>query len=156
MPIMNNPQSRLTRWATELVYLQRIPIIGAAARVVLWLVGIDIPASVVIAPGLRLNHPSVGLVVHPSTRIEQGVTLFHGVTLGRSDAWRSDSAGGPTGGIIVGAGAVIGAGAVVLFRQGETVVIGDGAIIGANTVITKDVPAGEVWIGNPASRVNTR
>ena len=28
--------------------------------------------------------------------------------------------------------------------------IGEGAIIGAGSVVTKDVPAGEVWVGNPA------
>lgn len=30
------------------------------------------------------------------------------------------------------------------------VTIGDGAMIGAGSVVTKDVPAGEVWVGNPA------
>ena len=28
--------------------------------------------------------------------------------------------------------------------------IGDGAMIGAGSVVTKNVPAGEVWVGNPA------
>lgn len=28
--------------------------------------------------------------------------------------------------------------------------IGDGAIIGAGSVVTKDVPSGEIWAGNPA------
>jgi acetyltransferase-like isoleucine patch superfamily enzyme len=28
--------------------------------------------------------------------------------------------------------------------------IGDGAMVGAGSVVTKDVPAGEVWVGNPA------
>ena len=31
--------------------------------------------------------------------------------------------------------------------------IGDHAIIGAGSVVTKDVPAGEVWAGNPAKRM---
>lgn len=30
------------------------------------------------------------------------------------------------------------------------VTIGDGAIIGAGSVVTKDVPAHEIWVGNPA------
>ena len=30
------------------------------------------------------------------------------------------------------------------------VTIGKGAIIGANAVVTKDVPAYEIWAGNPA------
>ena len=48
----------------------------------------------------------------------------------------------------VGRGASIGAGAVIL--PGLT--IGDGAMIGAGAVVTRDVPAGETWIGNPARR----
>lgn len=43
-------------------------------------------------------------------------------------------------------GATIGAGATLL--PGLT--IGEGAMIGAGSVVTKDVPAGELWIGNPA------
>lgn len=43
-------------------------------------------------------------------------------------------------------GASIGAGAVIL----PGLIIGEGAMIGAGSVVTKDVPAGELWIGNPA------
>lgn len=42
--------------------------------------------------------------------------------------------------------ASIGAGCVIL--PGLT--IGEGAMIGAGSVVTKDVPAGELWMGNPA------
>lgn len=43
-------------------------------------------------------------------------------------------------------GATIGAGAVIL--PGLT--IGEGAFIAAGSVVTKDVPAGELWMGSPA------
>ncbi|MDO5861479.1 MAG: sugar O-acetyltransferase [Thermoplasmata archaeon] len=43
----------------------------------------------------------------------------------------------------------IGTGAIIL----PGVTIGDGAIIGAGAVVTKDVPAGETWVGNPAHRM---
>ena len=33
------------------------------------------------------------------------------------------------------------------------VTIGAGTLIGAGAVVTKDVPAGEVWVGNPARRL---
>lgn len=32
--------------------------------------------------------------------------------------------------------------------------IGDGARIGMGAVVTKDVPAGEVWVGNPARSID--
>ena len=48
-------------------------------------------------------------------------------------------------------GASIGAGSVIL--PGLT--IGAGAMIGAGSVVTKDVPAGELWLGNPARFVRT-
>lgn len=43
-------------------------------------------------------------------------------------------------------GATIGAGSVIL--PGLT--IGEGAFIAAGSVVTKNVPAGEMWMGNPA------
>lgn len=46
-------------------------------------------------------------------------------------------------------GAAIGSGAVIL----PGVVIGEDATIGAGAVVTHDVPAGEVWAGNPARRL---
>lgn len=43
-------------------------------------------------------------------------------------------------------GASIGANATIL----GGVTIGERAMIGAGSVVTKDVPAGELWVGNPA------
>ncbi len=43
-------------------------------------------------------------------------------------------------------GATVGAGSTIL--PGLT--IGENAMIGAGSVVTKDVPAGEIWVGNPA------
>ncbi len=45
-------------------------------------------------------------------------------------------------------GASIGAGSTIL----PGITIGKNAVIGAGSVVTKDVPEGEVWIGNPAKR----
>lgn len=42
----------------------------------------------------------------------------------------------------------IGSGSVIL-----PVSIGDDVIIGAGSVVTKDVPTGETWAGNPARRI---
>jgi acetyltransferase-like isoleucine patch superfamily enzyme len=53
---------------------------------------------------------------------------------------------------VIGDDAWIGVGAVVM--QGRS--IGRGAVIGANAVVTKDVPAYEVWVGIPARKVGER
>ena len=47
---------------------------------------------------------------------------------------------------VVKAGASIGSGAVILCG----VTIGENALVGAGAVVTRDIPAGEVWVGNPA------
>lgn len=48
--------------------------------------------------------------------------------------------------IVVRKGATIGAGSTIL----GGVTIGEGAMVGAGSVVTKDVPARELWFGNPA------
>lgn len=45
-------------------------------------------------------------------------------------------------------GASIGANATILCG----VTIGENSMVGAGSVVTKDVPAGELWYGNPAKR----
>jgi UDP-2-acetamido-3-amino-2,3-dideoxy-glucuronate N-acetyltransferase len=47
---------------------------------------------------------------------------------------------------VIERGASIGANATIL----GGVRIGAGALIGAGSVVTRDVPAGELWVGNPA------
>ena len=50
------------------------------------------------------------------------------------------------GNVTIGDNAYIGTGAII--RQGLT--IGAGAVVGMGAVVTRDVPAGETWVGNPA------
>lgn len=50
---------------------------------------------------------------------------------------------------IVERGASIGAGAIIL----PGLRIGAGAMIGAGAVVTRDIPAGETWVGNPAKKL---
>lgn len=47
-------------------------------------------------------------------------------------------------------GASIGANATIL----PGITIGENAIIAAGSVVTKDVPAGEIWAGNPAHQIS--
>ena len=50
---------------------------------------------------------------------------------------------------IIKKGASIGANATILCG----ITIGENAMIGAGSVVTKDVPSGEVWVGNPAKPI---
>ena len=53
------------------------------------------------------------------------------------------------GHVVIGDRVRVGLGA--MFRPGVTV--GDGARIGCGAIVVSDVPAGEVWVGNPAHRI---
>jgi serine O-acetyltransferase len=129
--------------------------LGKLARLSLKLLTVEIPQAAEIGPGLRLPHGAAGLVIHPSTTIGANVRIFQGVTIGRGDQWvpGQESA---AGGIRIGDGAVIGTGAKILFSSGQFLTIGEGAIIGANAVVTRDVPANEIWAGIPARKVRDR
>jgi acetyltransferase-like isoleucine patch superfamily enzyme len=50
---------------------------------------------------------------------------------------------------VIKRGASIGAGSTIL--PGLT--IGENAVVGAGSVVTKDVPAREIWVGNPAQYI---
>lgn len=47
---------------------------------------------------------------------------------------------------IIRKGASIGAGSTIL----PGIEIGENAMVGAGSVVTKSIPAGEIWVGNPA------
>lgn len=51
---------------------------------------------------------------------------------------------------IVRKGATIGAGSTIL----PGLEIGENAMVGAGSVVTKNIPAGEVWAGNPSKQLN--
>lgn len=53
---------------------------------------------------------------------------------------------------IIKAGAVIGGGVTIC----PDVIIGVGAVVGAGSVVTRSVPAGQVWVGNPAKHIATK
>jgi sugar O-acyltransferase (sialic acid O-acetyltransferase NeuD family) len=84
---------------------------------------VSIGAHVVVMPGVVLTHDDI---------VEDFATLASGVTLG--------------GGVRIGADAYVGAGAVVR----ERLTVGEGALVGMGAVVTRSVPAGETWFGNPA------
>lgn len=103
--------------------------------------GIELPVSTDVGPGLRLRH-GVGIVVNPASRIGAGVMLRQGVTLGN----RKLPDDCPT----IEDGVEIGVGAVVI----GAVTVGAGARVGPNAVIFRDIPAGAV-VASPESVIRT-
>ena len=56
------------------------------------------------------------------------------------------------GGVTIEDAAYIGSGALVR----EDMVVGGGAVVGMGAVVTRSVPAGEVWAGVPAAGCASR
>ncbi len=148
-----NPKGRFVVTAFRLASFARgtgrtrlwaVPLIAAYRLVVDWTMGIEIPPTVPVGPGLRVWH-GTGLVVHANVRIGSDVTLRHGTTLGALG--ESTDARGP----VIGNGVNIGPGVIILGER----TIGDNALIGAGSVVVDDVAPGSTVAGNPA-RVLTR
>jgi acetyltransferase-like isoleucine patch superfamily enzyme len=119
-----------------------------------------------------LDNPGVGLTIGEGTYIGPrcmlgaggGVTIGRAVTLGAAvhilaedhafqDAQIPITEQGVTRkGIIIEDGVWIGNAAILL----DGVRVGHGAIIGAGAIVTRDVPARAIAVGNPARVVGTR
>ena len=98
-----------------------------------------------------------GVTVKPGVQLWDGLRVEDDVFIGPNVTFSNDkyprsrrppAAFTPT---LLRRGASIGANATVLCG----VEIGAGAMVGAGSVVTKDVPAGELWFGNPARRRGT-
>ncbi|AWT48948.1 dTDP-6-deoxy-3,4-keto-hexulose isomerase [Psychrobacter sp. YP14] len=87
-----------------------------------------------------------GVYVWSGTRIEDDVFLGPNATLTNDLMPRSKQYPDEFSGITLKKGASIGANATIL----PGITIGEKAMVGAGAVVTKDVPANAVVVGNPA------
>lgn len=147
------PTGPIDRLILRLIFWQRIRVVGQIPRQILKLLGTDIPPQTLPAGrSLKVYH-GAKIVVHGDARIGEDVSIQQNVVIGRADAWKRPRE--DWGGFRIEDHVYIGAGAAIL-NSGPTLVVGEGAVIGANSVITRSVPAGEIWAGNPARKVGSR
>ncbi|MHB8187975.1 MAG: serine O-acetyltransferase [Dermatophilaceae bacterium] len=102
--------------------------------------GVEIHPGAQIGRRCFIDH-GMGVVIGETAEVGDDVLMYHGVTLGGRSMKRVKRH--PT----VGNQVTIGAGARVL----GPVCIGDRVQIGANSVVVKDIPAGAVATGVPAT-----
>lgn len=126
---------------------------GAGARPLLFLarlvlrrlryrMGINIPYSTSVGPGLLIGHAG-GIVVNAAASIGRNCNISHAVTIG---AAKGMHAGAPT----IGDNVYIGPGAVLFGK----IRIGDRVAVGANSVVLRDVADGVTVAGAPARVVS--
>lgn len=87
-----------------------------------------------------------GVQVWDGVTLEDNVFVGANVTFNNDKYPRSKSVTWQLIPTLVKKGASIGAGSTIMCG----ITIGENAMIGAGSVVTKDVPAGELWVGNPA------
>ena len=107
--------------------------------------GIEIHPGAQIGRRLVIDH-GMGVVIGETASIGDDCLIYHGVTLGGKrpgDRNHSEGRRHPH----VGNGVTIGAGALLL----GDITVGDGARIAAQAVVTKNVPAGALAAGVPAT-----
>jgi UDP-N-acetylglucosamine acyltransferase len=126
--------------------------VGGPPESRLWMVGDPMSAPVIADSALVHAFCTIdaGMIGLPTTSIGERSFLMAGVHMGHNAVVGDDCEIGVraviSGEVIVGNGVKLAS----LSWVKPCLTIGDGAIIGGGSVITRDIPAHEVWCGNPA------
>jgi acetyltransferase-like isoleucine patch superfamily enzyme len=99
------------------------------------------------------------VTIKPGVQIWDGITLENDVFIGPNVTFTNDlfpkskNKNFTLEKTVVKKGASIGANATIL----AGITIGENALVGAGSVVTKNIPENEVWVGNPAKflKINT-
>ena len=133
-------------WAiSRALYRRDLRLAARAVKTLNWAIHkCLLPAEAVVGAGVTLEHHALGIVMHPQVTIGNHCRIYHHVTLAAESCIGSDHR------IILGDGVTIGAHSIVVARANASLRIGTRSVLGAGSVLTKDVPAGQIWAGNPA------
>lgn len=105
--------------------------------------GLEIHYKADIGPGLKILHPTLGVIISGHATIGRNLVLTGGNCIGGRPGMVE------AGGLTVGDGVNLGANAVILGPG----VVGDGVTLGAGAVLIGDAPAGATMVGVPAREV---
>ena len=82
---------------------------------------------------------------------KEGITIEDNVKIGWSCSIFSVSTiDNKNGKIILKKGCKIGSNSVIM----PGIIVGENATVGANSLVNKNIPANEVWVGTPARKIN--
>ena len=90
---------------------------------------------------------TIGCDVYLGGSVKIYDTDFHWVDCNK----RINTKGGKTSPVVIKDGVFVGAHTIVL----KGVTINEHAVVGAGSVVTKDIPKGELWAGNPAKYIKS-
>ena len=115
-------------------------------------VTLDIHPTAMVYPCATIDI-SGNVRIGPHCEIEDGVYIWsHRHRWGHSKGPRREIQEVEQQDVDIGEDVFIGTNAQLISCQK----VGDGAVIGAGSIVTHDVPAYEVWAGNPARKIRVR
>lgn len=112
-------------------------------------VRVQSPTKTFIGEGVVIdtNYPEDIIIEEGVTLTTRCIIVSHFVEIDNNELRHYSR-----GNVVIKRYAYIGANTVIC----KPVTIGEGAVIGASSVVTKDVPAYEIWAGNPARFIKKR
>jgi len=129
--------------------------VGGPGQCVFWMIGENPSPRLTIKDHAGLSNTIIA--VRTSVEIGERCFIGGGVNIYDSDFHAVDYRVRETRDVanskpvVIGAHVFIGALAIIL----KGVTIGEGAVVGAGSVVSRSIPPGEIWAGNPARFVKS-
>ena len=115
------------------------------SQIARYVTGIDIHPGAVIGQGFFIDH-GAGVVIGETAEIGKNVTMYHGVKLGGTSAFRDKGKNTAKRHPTIGDNVIIGSGAQIL----GPITIGHDVKIGSNAVVLKYVAPNTTGVGVPS------